>query len=174
MIARQAPSISYDVSATRLLVAEQLVELRQNASGPNFIAFRAQVQQVGHDLLLEHSIGREELRADIEVEDVLAVVERLDDVVRAGVRLAKRVVIVGTAGENGEQQNLRFRQLITQLGDDGLDAVGDLFRRIRARIVGADHDDGNLGRDALDIAVVEPPEHMLGAVAAESEIADPL
>ena len=53
--------------------------------------------------------------------------------------------------------------------DDHLDALGDFARRAGA-VVRADHQHGQLGRDAVDVAVVETPEDVFDAVAAEAQV----
>ena len=45
-----------------------------------------------------------------------------------------------------------------------------LFIERADHIVGTDHDDGRFGLDAVKVAIVQPPNDMLGAVAADSEI----
>jgi hypothetical protein len=44
------------------------------------------------------------------------------------------------------------------------------FRMVRMPVVGADHDDGDLGGEALELAVAEAPDHVFGPVAADAEV----
>ena len=37
-------------------------------------------------------------------------------------------------------------------------------------VVGADHEDDDLGLDALELAVLDPPQDVLGPVAADAEV----
>ena len=74
------------------------------------------------------------------------------------------------AGEDGEQEDLGPGQLLAERRDDGLDALGDLVGGVGAGVVGADHQDDDLGADAVELAVLDPPEDVLGAVAADAEV----
>ena len=76
------------------------------------------------------------------------------------------------ARENVEQQNLHLGQLGAELVDNRRHAVDHLLGGAAAvaRVVRADHDHGGLGADVFDVAVVESPQHVLRAVAADAEI----
>ena len=39
-----------------------------------------------------------------------------------------------------------------------------------AGVVGAEHEDGDLGLDAVEFAVLDPPDDVLGLVAADAEV----
>jgi hypothetical protein len=54
--------------------------------------------------------------------------------------------------------------------DDGGDAVGDLLGAMAAGVVRADHEDGDLGGDAVEFAVLDAPEDVLGLIAADAEV----
>ena len=59
---------------------------------------------------------------------------------------------------------------LAQPGDDRLDAGGDIFRRVAAGVVGTDHDHGQLRLDPVDIAVIQPPQHVLRLIAADARV----
>ena len=54
--------------------------------------------------------------------------------------------------------------------DDIADGFGDLGVRVRAEVVRADHQGDEPGVQTLDLAVVQPPEDLFGAVAADAEV----
>lgn len=154
----------------RRLLTQQRLDTLFDAIRPDLIPGGAEVQEVGHDLFAEGAVCGQELRADVEVGHHFAVGELGDHRVRGVVLDALCVGVVRAAGEDPQEQDLRLGEPGPQLFDDGGDAVGDLFGRVRAGVVGADHDDGELGLNAVDVAVVEPPEDVLGAVAADAEV----
>ena len=71
-----------------------------------------------------------------------------------------------------EQQHLRVRLACADLLHDGRDAFEDVALGIVALVVRPDHDDGDLGLDAIQLAVLKTPKHVLGAVAADAEVDD--
>jgi hypothetical protein len=85
------------------------------------------MQEVRHDGLGQRAVGCKELGADIEEEDLLVVSEALHDGVGGFVLLAELVILVRSAGEDGEDQDLGVGALLLEFGDDGLDAFGGLF-----------------------------------------------
>ena len=80
------------------------------------------------------------------------------------------VLGVGPAGEDRQHQDLRLRQLLAELFHDRLDPGGDFLGIAAADVVRADHEHGQLGLDAVDIAVVQPPQHVLRLVAADPQV----
>ena len=82
-------------------------------------------------------------------------------------RIGRRLL---APGENAEQQDLGLGQPLAQLMHDGGDSLGDLVGRAAAGVVGADHQHDDLGLDALELAVLNPPEDVLGPVAADAEV----
>ena len=78
------------------------------------------------------------------------------------------------ARKNAKQQNLGVRLARTDLLHDG----GDTFKDVRfgvvvlVGVVRPDHDDGDLGLDLFKLAVFNPPEDVLGAVAVDAEVDD--
>lgn len=49
-------------------------------------------------------------------------------------------------------------------------AVGNFLGRVVVAVVRADHEHGQLGRDTLDITVIQPPKDVLGAIAADAQV----
>ena len=116
----------------------QFRQLARDAVGPDLIALRGEVQEVGHDFLRQRTVGLQEFLADVQIVNALAVVEFGDrgvdhfEFVAAGVRAG-----LFAARENREQKNLG----LWLLGADGLDnlghALGDALGGIAAGIVRA-------------------------------------
>lgn len=68
------------------------------------------MQPIGHHFLGKRAVGREELRPDIEELDQRIAGDLLrDNGVGLGVHLWLGVFVVGAAGENGQQQDLRIQ-----------------------------------------------------------------
>ena len=86
--------------------------------------------------------------------------------------LAARGVGLLAAREDGEQQDLRRRRSLVDRRADGLDAGGDLVGRVERDVVGADHQHHHLRRHALELAVLQAPEHVLRAIPPVAEIDD--
>jgi hypothetical protein len=49
-------------------------------------------------------------------------------------------------------------------------STSTLFAGVAAGVVGANHQHRGLRLDAVDIAMIEPPQHMLRAIAADAEV----
>ena len=83
------------------------------------------------------------------------------------------------ARENTEQQNLGIRLAGADLVHDGGDAFQDVGIGVAVRailvfagVVGADHDDRDLGLDAVKLSLLKAPEDVFGAVAAHAKVDD--
>jgi hypothetical protein len=155
------------------LFAEQLFQLRLGGVRPDQVAGGVGMQIIGHDVLGNGAIALDQLRADVDVENILAVVEfgeRLVDLENFSALGAERF----TTRKNTEQNNFCVRLTRADLLDNGGDALKDFGLGIVlvVRIVGANHDDGDLGLDAVELALFKPPEDVLGAVAADAEVDD--
>ena len=76
------------------------------------------------------------------------------------------------AREDRQQQHFGLRQLFAELLHDRRHALGDLFHGVvfAVGVIGADHDDGGPGLEAIQITVIKSPEDMLRAVAADAKI----
>jgi len=75
-------------------------------------------------------------------------------------------------GEDREEQDLGVGRALVDGGDDVLDAARDLLGGVLgdAGVVGADHEHDDLRLDAFELAVLDAPEHVLDAVAADAEV----
>ena len=131
------------------------------------------MQRVGHDGFGDGTVVLNVLGTEVEVEEVAAVVEsgeRLVDLENLAALRAEGFA----PRENAQQQNLRVRLPRADLLHDGGDAFEDvgLGVVVFVGIVGADHDDGGLGLDAIELAMFKAPEDVLDAVAADAEVDD--
>jgi hypothetical protein len=126
------------------------------------------MQRIGQELLADRAVSIKELAANVEVEDVFAIRERRDDL--AGLRiLVPSAARPFAAREYREEQHIDVGVLPLELTDDGSDPLRDVLRRVGA-VVRADHDDRRRRFDSVNLAVVQPPEHVLRAVTAEAEV----
>ena len=87
-------------------------------------------------------------------------------------QLAPLGIEVLGAREDGHQQDLGSRKFRAELVHDGADAVHDLLRGVvfAVGIVGPDHHHGRLGLETREVAVVETPEDVLGAIATDAQV----
>src|SRR6185369_10592374 len=92
-----------------------------------------------------------------------------DDLIDLVVLSAPAVVGFRAARENSQQQNLGLGLVLLKLAHDRRDSGSDLILGIAA-VVRTDHDDSKLRLVAVRLAILQSPEHMLGAVAADAEI----
>ena len=152
-----------------LLPSIALARGRLHGVGPDAVALGAEVQEVGHDVAGDRAVVLEEALADVEILDRLAVVELGDLRVDRRQLVADRARLLA-AGEDAQEEDLGLGELLAERLDDGGHAVGDRLGGVRAGVVGADHQDDDLGVDPLDLAVLEPPEDVLGPVAADPEV----
>lgn len=156
------------------LVVEELLDGRSNGTCPDFVAFFVEMEGVGHDVHFQFAAGVDELVPDIEeVDFVVFGGEGLVALADIGAGDAEGVGGFFTAGEDAEEEDVGFGEASSEFFDDGLTAV-DGFCGVAtavADVVGADEDHDDFGVEAHDFAVFEPPEDVLGAVAAESEVA---
>jgi hypothetical protein len=60
--------------------------------------------------------------------------------------------------------------LFAQCLHDGFNALGNLLGAVTAHVIGTDHNHSNLGFDAVQFAVLDAPEDVLRAVAADAEV----
>jgi hypothetical protein len=76
------------------------------------------------------------------------------------------------AGEDAEDEDFHVGLFGAEFVGDGLDAGDGVGRGVVAvaGVVGADHEDGEFGFEAVIVAVFQAPEDVLGAVAADAEV----
>ena len=78
---------------------------------------------------------------------------------------------VVAAREDGGEDDRGVRRFLKADVHDGLDAARDLFRALtRADVVRAREDDDDLGVHAVEFAVLQSPEDVLGGVGAPAEV----
>jgi hypothetical protein len=137
-------------------------------SKPNAVAVDVQVDFVATEQgLFERSIGILEVVREVEVDDLFAIGEGGE----LGVHFANGVHDGAGSRKDGTQNDLGVRQALFEFGEDGFDAKdGVLGRLAAAHIVGANHEHRNLRLYALDLAILQAPQDILGAVAALAEI----
>src|SRR6185437_7248006 len=138
---------------------------------PELISMFIRMQKIRHDAGRHFAIRAEENMIDIQECDHPVVAELGD----AFVYLANRVDLLRRIGravarENGEQQDFGFRTFLAHDRDDLLHAFRDLVRRIGAAVVGADHQHDDFRINAVEFAVFNAPENVLGAIPADAEI----
>ncbi len=128
------------------------------------------MEEVRHDVLGDAAVGTDKILADAQEVHVGTLVEEGEHLVDLKDFAALRIDSLA-AWKNIEQKNLGLRQLGAEFVDDRRDAVDHLLGGVAAaRVVRADHDNGDLGADVLDVAVVEPPQDVLCSIAADAEV----
>ena len=136
------------------------------------------MQRVGHDVLGDGAVVLDVLRAEVEVENVFAVVQPGERLVDFQQPAALRAESFATR-KNSEQQNFCVRLAAADFVHDGGDAFENVVVRVGvravlvfARVVGSDHDDGDLGLDTVDLALLKTPEDVFRPVAADAHVDD--
>ena len=155
------------------LLSANLPEQGVDRLPPDLVAGLVRMQEVVHHPLGKRTVGLEELVAEIEPEDGLSVGVVLDDGVHLVVGDAALVVRLGAARENRKKRDLRLRMLGADDVEDALYAGGDV-NGVAVPVVRADHHGEQFRRIAFELAVFHTPDRMLGAVAAVSEVQDPV
>ena len=164
-------SLVHRRSGPRLL--HECCEAWGDGIGPDLVAFGVEMEQVGHDFFGEGAVRFEEFRAEVEVVYGFPVVELGDDGVHGLVLVALRVICVTcSAREDAEEEDFGVLRALVDGADDVTDSVGDFFWGVLlgAAVVGADHENDDLGFDAVELTVLDAPEDVLGSVAADPEV----
>jgi len=124
---------------------------------------------VGHHGFGDRAVAFNQLGAEINVENVFAVVhfgEGLVDLEDFAALDAEGLA----ARENGQQDDFRAGLADADLAHDGGHALKDVGLAVVLGVVGADHHDGGFGLDAVELAVLKTPEDVLGVVAADAHV----
>ncbi len=89
-----------------------------------------------------------------------------------GVQDAKWVILLRASREHGQQQNLHVWKARLEFPKNHADSPSRVLRRIlvMSRIIRTDHENGELRRQAIHFAVLEPPQDVFRAVAAKAHI----
>ena len=111
---------------------------------PGGVAVLVGVGAVGDEVSSETAAGEEGV-VHVEVVDHLAVVEGGDQLVDLHVFLAGGVVVVAAAGEDRQDEDLGGGEFRSQQVHDEADVLGGVAWRAAHVVVGADHEDGELG-----------------------------
>ncbi|KAF4516243.1 hypothetical protein B566_EDAN000483 [Ephemera danica] len=108
----------------------------------------------------------------IEIVNVLTVGESTKPIIDRAVQTPKRIIGGCATRKDAQQKNLGLRKLRTQQPHNRLHSGGRLLRWVfsRPRVVGADHHHRRFRMDAVDLAMLQPPQHLLSPVAVESQI----
>jgi hypothetical protein len=148
---------------------QQLCHIILNCIAPDFITRGAEVQIIGHDLLVQTAVFLQELLADVFLEDMLSIIEFSDDSIRGLDLVPPRIGCLRRTWEDAEEENLHLGFLLPEFLDNGFDPSSDLLGRVS--VVRADHDDGNLGLDRFEFfAFRDAPEDVAGLIAADPKV----
>lgn len=125
------------------LTAEQLCEFGADGFGEEGVAFDAEVEEVGGDVAVEDSGGVEQGGSGVDEVHALSIREVRQQSVYSLASLAGGIFGSGATGKDSEEEDFGGRRGGLDVGDEGSDAVGDLFggRVAVARVVGADEQD---------------------------------
>jgi hypothetical protein len=148
-------------------------EDRLQTVGPDLIAPDRRMQPVHRHSVEEPAVGIRQLVVDVEVAHLPAIGERRDVPIDLIDLWYDGEAVV--AGKDRRQDDGRLRRFCTAQIDDGLDPTRDvrdlgLAARLPAHVVGARLNDDDLRVDTIDLAVREPPQNVLDAVSAPSEV----
>ena len=151
----------------------QFLELGTDRLDPDPVALVIGVKKVGHDLPREIALGVQEPGAEIHEEDILAVSQGREEFVHLVNPFADGVLGRCSTGKDREQKDLGVRMLRPNGLHDLFDAGSNPFRLLVAvttEIVGADHDHDDLRMDAVEFAVLQTPENLLGRLSGNAQI----
>lgn len=151
----------------------QLLELGFHGFGPDLVALFFRVESVGHDFLGEDALVVEEFVVEFEIVDGFAVIEAGDMLVDHFIEKARLVGWIDGAGEDAEEEDFGLGAAFFDKRDDLFDALGRFVRGLAvvAGVVGADHDDGELGiLLVFEVPVLETPDDVFGPISGESKI----
>ena len=133
---------------------------------------------VGHDDFGNRAVLVEEATRDIEVADVVAVIKSSEVGIYRADFLHVAFPVIGiaigvytwAAREGAEREHFGGGDFLVDEADDFLDTGADFSSRIAAAVVGADKEDDDFGGDAIELALRDTPDDVLGLVAANAEV----
>lgn len=130
------------------------------------------MEKVGHESAPHLAVSSYIGATNVEEMDVLSVMQSGELLGGVGDGLSHTVVRVCSTRKDSEEEDFGLRHHFAELSDDGSDAKGRRIgvRRAVTDVVRADHDHGDFRLEADDFAVLHSPQHVLGAVAAESKV----
>ena len=139
--------------------------------GPELVAFFVRVEEIGHDLGGHFAVRRKEDFVDIEKLNVFAIIVFGDEFVDPGIGFELLGGVVGfVARENSQEQDLCLGTFRAGFIDNEFDGIGDGLGLVAVAVVGPDHQDHDFGLDAVEFAVFDSPQDVLGAVATDPEV----
>lgn len=149
-----------------------MVEAGLEGLHPQGVSLFAQMEPVGHDIEWDGAVGVEEGLVDVEVENGFSIRQRGEEGVDLLVELQELVAGAIGAGEDGKENDFGVWQLGAELIHDEANAVGRDLRRVLAvaGVVGADENNDGFRGDAIDLAVAQAPEDILGFVGAVAKV----
>src|SRR5262245_25829757 len=135
------------------------------------------MQAIRHDFGRERSVRRQELVADIRIEDLLVVgelrqlrVDFLDGRAKRRRRIRLALHLTPIAGKNSEDENLGLWLTLLEFFNDQAIAIHDLIDRIAVDVVGSKHQDDQLRLESFEFAILHAPQHALRRVAGDTKI----
>ena len=151
---------------------------RLHRVGPDLVARDGGVQVVGHDRVGIWPSGPEEFRADVEVAARSAVVERGERRVDrvddhhplAVVVLGAVAVLARSAREDRQEEDLRLREPARIMPTILLSAAKISSALLLPALLVPIIRTTTLGMDAVEFAMLDAPDDVLGRVAADAEI----
>lgn len=129
------------------------------------------MQQIGEHLPRERAVRFEELRVQVEEDDVRILVSEMLPRLRRdlGALPAHRIVRCRVPREDVQDDDLRLGMDLADRPHDRLDAAGCSQGAV---VVRADHHGEELRLVAVELAVLHAPEAVLGRIAAVAEVED--
>ncbi len=154
------------------MIVDQRIEQRRQPG----IADLAEMQPIRRYFRRQHSLCIEQRAADIGIEHGPAVGAAGNQPVDGDYLAPQLGIGRGAARQQPQQQDRRLGQPLPQIQQVGADAFGGQFGRARraviGQIVGADQQNHQGRRRAVEIAVPQPPQQVFGPVAADPGIED--
>ena len=149
-----------------------MIDDRLDRIGPDFVSLGGGAWKIEIDqhFLGQCAIGLEEFVCEIEEDHFLSIAERGDELVGRLDLEAERLGGFFTAGEDRLQEDRRLGTALLVFLDDCFHALGDLFGGVAIQIARAGEEDDELGVQAIDLAVLQPPEHGLRGIAGVGKV----
>ena len=150
-----------------------MIRHRLDGVHPDVIPVRIGMQQIRHNIRRQHLVLIEKFIINVEMHHLLIArsngrQQRID----LFIQHAKRIVRACAAREDGMQNHLCVRNALAHLLHNQINRRrSDLCLILPvASVVGADHDDHQLRRNSVKLAVAQAPEHIFCFIGAEAQI----
>ena len=104
--------------------------------------------------------------------NAFAIGKTTNDLVDALIDDATAIMEGASPGEDAQQKHLGVGRTFLKDGENAFDALSGLCRSLHfvTRVVGPYHHDSNLGLNAIPSALVQAPNHVLGAIPTKSKV----